>query len=262
LGRSFLTIVELSGDHLRLQARFFKKEALMDIHHTTLENYSVVTEAVVVVDVWRSFTTSAYVFAAGAQDVLVVETLEEAYALKERMAGSLLIGMGVSVVGPPEKGFDFGNSPTEIRDQELLNRQIIQCTPNGTKGLVRSQAAKMLLAGSFVCARATVQHIRQQAPSKVTFLSTESGSGEDQLCGAYMAALLQGEELDITAGMQGIREIGWERTDKYLGQGLITKAQGMQLMAELELCLTLDRFDFAMPVQRQDEYLVMKPEKR
>ena len=39
----------------------------------------------------------------------------------------------------------------------------------------------------------------------------------------------------------------------------MTETQGAKLMADLDCCFTLDRFDFAMLVQRQDEYLVMEP---
>jgi hypothetical protein len=57
--------------------------------------------------------------------------------------------------GPPAELFDFGNSPAALLGRDLCGRRIIQYTPNGTRGVVRSVKAETLLTGSFVCAGAT-----------------------------------------------------------------------------------------------------------
>jgi len=230
----------------------------MDIHHATLETCSAATDTVVVIDVWRSFTTAACAFATGARDIITVGSTQEALALRDRFPGALLMGMGVSVVGPPAEGFDLGNSPVDVMDSDLSDRRLIQCTPNGTKGIVCSENAERLLASSFVCAGATVRYIKQHASAKVTFISTEFGEGEDQVCGEYMAALLCDKVLNVTAALNEIRELGLERTRGFIAKGVITETQGAKLMADLDCCLSLDRFDFAMVVQRQDGFLVMK----
>jgi hypothetical protein len=49
-----------------------------------------------------------------------------------------------------------------------------------------------------------------------------------------------------------------ERTNRLIGEGVITETQGAKFMADLECCLSLDRFDFAMLVQRRNDLLVMK----
>ncbi|MFC1975277.1 2-phosphosulfolactate phosphatase [Chloroflexota bacterium] len=231
----------------------------MDIHYATLETCSGATDTVVVIDVWRSFTTAACAFASGARDIVTVGSSEEAVALRDRIPGALLMGMGVSVVGPPAEGFDFENSPVDLMNNDLSDRRLIQCTPNGTKGIVRSKNAESLLAGSFVCAEATVRYIKQRSPAQVTFVSTESGEGEDQICGEYMAALLCDKVLAVTAALNEIREIGWERTRRFVAKGVMIETQGTKLMADLDCCLTLDRFDFAMLVQRQNGLLIMEP---
>lgn len=229
----------------------------MDICYATLETCSTATGAVVVIDVWRSFTTAACAFAMGARDIITAGSVEEAAELRERFPDALLMGMGVSVVGPPVEGFDYGNSPVDIMENDLSGRCLIQCTPNGTKGIVCSEKAGILLASSFVCAGATVQYIKRQSPTKVTFVSTESGI-EDQACGEYMAALLRGETPNAASVLNEIRELGLEHTHRFIGEGVITETQGAKLMADLECCLSLDRFDFTMLVQRQNGLLVMR----
>lgn len=230
----------------------------MDIHHATLETCSAATDTVVVIDVWRSFTTAACAFATGARDIITTGSTQKALALRDRFPGALLMGMGVSVVGPPAEGFDFGNSPVDVMDSDLSGRRLIQCTPNGTRGIVRSENAERLLASSFVCAGATVRYIKQHSPAQVTFISTEPGEGEDQVCGEYMAALLCDKVFNVTAALNEIRELGLERTRGFIAKGVITEAQGAKLIADLDCCLSLDRFDFAMEVQQQDGFLVMK----
>jgi 2-phosphosulfolactate phosphatase len=228
----------------------------MDICYATLETCSTATDTVVVIDVWRSFTTAACAFAMGTRDIVPVGSVEEAVLLRDRFPDALLMGMGVTLVGPPAEGFDFGNSPVEIMESDLSERRLIQCTPNGTRGLVRSEKAERLLACSFVCAGATVRHIKRQSPTKVTFVSTESGI-EDQACAEYMTALLRDETPNATSVLNEIRELGLERTHRLVGEGVITETQGARLMADLECCLWLDRFDFTMLVGRQKGLLVM-----
>lgn len=229
----------------------------MDICYVTLETCSTATDTVVVIDVWRSFTTAACAFAMGARDIVAVGSVKEAVALRDRFPDALLMGMGVSVAGPPAEGFDFGNSPVDVMESDLSGRRLIQCTPNGSRGIVRSEKAERLLASSFVCAGATVRHIKRQSPTKVTFVSTESGI-EDQACAEYMAALLCDETPDAPSALNEIRELGLQRTHRFIGEGVITETQGAKLMADLECCLSLDRFDFTMWVQRQNGLLVMK----
>jgi hypothetical protein len=74
-----------------------------------------------------------------------------------------------------------------------------------------------------------------------------------------MAALLDGKELDLGADLDRIRQVALARTRGLVAKGAMTETQGAKLMADFDCCFTIDRFDFAMLVQRQDAYLVMAP---
>ena len=76
------------------------------IRTATLETCSSATGTVVVIDVWRSFTTAAFAFAAGARDIVPVGSVEEALALRGRFPGALLMGMGESCCLSLDR-FDF-----------------------------------------------------------------------------------------------------------------------------------------------------------
>jgi 2-phosphosulfolactate phosphatase len=227
-----------------------------DIDFATLETCAAATGSVVVIDVWRSFTTTAYAFAAGVQDILVVASADEAFALHARFPAAILMGLG-ELGGKPAAGFDYGNSPAELRAGDLHGRRMIQCTPNGTPGLVRSVHAETLLAGSFVCAHATVRYLQHLAARRVTFVCTEAGIA-DRACADYMAALLRDEKPEAGGFLENIRTAWREKAITLLERGVLTEAKKDKLEADLNCCLALDRFDFAMEVHRRNGLLVME----
>lgn len=226
----------------------------MQIHHATLETCSTATDIVVVIDVIRAFTTAAFAFASGARDIIPVSTVEEALALRQRFPGAFLLGEAGG--GQPE-GFDFGNSPAALIGRDLSGRRIVQRTGAGTQGTARSVKAEMLLASSFVCAGATVRYIKQQAPARVTLVSTTQ-DGEDQACADYIAALLENESPDTLALLERVREAGLQRIREAVSRPDITEAMIAGFVTDLDCCLALDRFEFAMLAQRQESLLVME----
>ena len=75
--------------------------------------------AVVVVDVLRAFTSAAYAFAAGACRIWLVQSVEEALAMKAAHPGLLAMGEDL---GRRVPGFDFSNSPAEVARADLGGR--------------------------------------------------------------------------------------------------------------------------------------------
>ena len=79
----------------------------------------------VVIDVLRAFTTAAFAFSRGAQEIELVGTVEEAFLKKQKDPSLLLIG---EVGGQPIPGFDFSNSPPEISLAVLSANPCVQRT--------------------------------------------------------------------------------------------------------------------------------------
>lgn len=104
------------------------------------------TGLAVIIDVCRAFSVAAYVMAQGAQEIFPVGTVEEAKELGKRYAGSLLIGeIGAKKI----EGFDFGNSPTEVRNKNFSGKSIVQRTSAGTQGIINATHADAILTGAF-----------------------------------------------------------------------------------------------------------------
>ena len=72
--------------------------------------------AVVIIDVFRAFSTACYAFANGARRIIPVADIAHARKLRESDPGLILMG---ERGGKKLPGFDFGNSPTEIRDADF-----------------------------------------------------------------------------------------------------------------------------------------------
>jgi len=223
----------------------------MRIRRATLETCHTATGTVVAIDVIRAFTTAAFAFAAGARDIVLAGQVEEALALRERFPDALLMG---EVNGVQPEGFDLGNSPSALTRLDLTGRRIIQRTSAGTQGVVRSTQAKALLASSFVCAAATAGYLRKQNPASVTFVVTGAGlrtdGDEDAACADYIQARLRGETPDVAPFLRRVRD----STDGRFFEQVPPPFP----MSDLECCLSVDRFDFAMVVEQQDGLLVMQ----
>ena len=143
-----------------------------------------------------------------------------------------------------------------ILRQDLRGRQLIQRTSAGTQGVVRSRSASALLAASFGCASATALYLNKLRPDTVGFVVTGAGvdgkGDEDAACADYLEALLRGEKPDFALYRQRVLDSPTS--------GLFSEPDHPDFPAsDLELCLDLDRFSFAMIVDRADGYLSLRP---
>lgn len=219
-------------------------------HYTDLEDCHTARGVVIVIDVLRAFSTAAYAFSRGAKEVILVGTVEEALAFKATIPNALAMG---EVGGLQPEGFDFGNSPTYIDEAELAGLTMIHRTSAGTQGVVRSQGAEVMLAASFVVANATTRYISKLAASEVTFVITGrsyNGGEEDIACAEYLEELLKGNRPD---GKPFIRRV-LESRDAFPHRD--PSQRGFPL-SDLEYCTQIDKFDFAMPVTRENGTFIM-----
>lgn len=155
---------------------------------------------VVIVDVFRAFTTAAVALHRGAARIILVADPGAALQLRDRGLGDLCVG---EVGGKRPEGFDFGNSPFEISHADVRGKTLIQSTRAGTVGVCAVAETHDVYAASLVVAKATAQAIRRAAPDKVNVVAmgTEGNAraDEDELCAMYIRNLLLGREPDIRA---------------------------------------------------------------
>ena len=210
---------------------------------------------VVVIDVLRAFTVSAYALAGGAIELLLVRTIEEALSLRaKRYPDALLAG---EVNGRLIPGFDLNNSPAVMQTRDVRGRRVIQRTGAGTQGAVNARHASRLLVASLVNAQATVAYAAQLAehdPTHQITLIPTAGTVEDEgpraiedeVCAAYMEALLRGPEDAGNVLARGIAELEANGRLGIWSQGLEDFPPG-----DVTAAMAANRFPFAMPGIRQ-----------
>ena len=71
---------------------------------------------VVIIDVFRAFTTEAVAFRRGAKKIILVGSPEEALRLRSDGIADLCVG---EVHGMRPAGFDYNNSPYEMSEADL-----------------------------------------------------------------------------------------------------------------------------------------------
>lgn len=210
--------------------------------------------AVVVIDVLRSFTTSAFAFARGAFEVLPVDTLDTARTWRQRDPTALAVGAVGG--GAPAEGVDLGNSPSALLRLDLRGRRVIQYTAGGIRGLTTCGHARVLLAASLVNASATAAYLAQLRPPSVTLVTTgawmDRDGDEDHACADLIEALLRGDAPPRAPFADRVR-----RSD--FGRRFAAGDDPNLPPADLDCCADVDLFDFAMPMNRLHDGFVMRP---
>jgi len=200
----------------------------------------------VIVDVFRAFTTAAFCVAAGAKEIVLVSDHEQALAMKRDDPSLFLTG---EIGGRMIPGFDAGNSPSEIERLDLAGRRVIQRTSAGTQAVAVATKADAILLGSLVVAAASVRYLTARA-TEVTIVASghkgEEPAAEDEACAEYLAVLLRGERAVV-------REIPLH-ADYYPGGW-----PDWFPRRDAELATEIDRFDFALVVDRERDLLVARP---
>jgi len=214
------------------------------IHAGGLAGARAARGTVVVIDVLRAFTVTAYALAGGAAECRMVASVEEALGLSARFPGSVV---SAEVEGLPVEGIPISNSPTMIRDLDLRGRVLVQRTSSGTQAVLAATGAEQLFAGSLVVAAATARAIRAASAELVTLVASGSDRGhpEDGACARYMESLVLEQPADLDALLAPLRA-----TERYRR---FAAGEWPGLPAtDLELALRPDVFDFAMPVTRDE----------
>jgi 2-phosphosulfolactate phosphatase len=202
----------------------------------------------VVIDVFRAFSTACYVFAAGAEKIIPVEHVEEAFDLKKVFPDIVMLGERFEQKVP---GFDFGNSPTHIMDQDFTGKTIVMTTSSGTKGIANAVLADEIITGSFVNAGAIIRYIQKINPAVVSLVCMgyegRYPTQEDTFLAEYVRDKLQGEEPDF---------------DKM--KAMLTDGDGARLLdpanhewspsTDFELCLNPNRFDYILRIEKGESF--------
>ena len=213
------------------------------VHATGIEGALSARGTIVVIDVLRSFTVSAYAMAGGARECRLVRTVAEARALAAMTPGAVICAEEDAL---PIEGIPISNSPTRIRETDLRDKVLIQRSSAGTQ-VAAAANGDDIYAASLVVASATVKACLLRKPDVVTLIAS-ADHPEDHACATYMQLIATGGKPNLAELLEPVRQ-----TDRY---ARVLKGEWPGFPpTDLDLSLTPDVFDFAMPVTREQGYL-------
>jgi len=141
----------------------------------------------IVIDVIRAFTVAHVAFLRGVREILLVNSVEEAMALKAGDPGLLLAGE-IKGLGIP--GFDLDNSPYRVAQAELEGRTLVQRTTNGVKATLAALAARHVFVAGYSSALDTARHVRhllvRDGLRTVNVIASHAQDDDDLACAEYI----------------------------------------------------------------------------
>lgn len=168
-----------------------------------IEGAKAATGLTVIIDVFRAMTVEAYVIENGAKDLIPIGDIAQAYAYREAHPGTILMGERGGAICP---GFDFGNSPSAVKDVDFTGKTVVHTTSAGTQGVANATGASEILTGSLVNAKAIAEYIKNSGAEDVSLvcmgLAGVESTREDTLCAEYIKALVEGTPIDLAAGIE------------------------------------------------------------
>jgi len=201
----------------------------------------------VIIDVFRAFSTACYAYGSNIQRIYPVGDLEKAYQLKQQNPEYILVGERNEQ--KPE-GFDYGNSPSQLMTGNLSGKTMVHTTSSGTQGIANAMHADEILTGSFVNAQAIIDYIRKQNPARVSLVcmgySCQYPTDEDTLLAVYIKNELDRIPNDFQAMVEQIRKGDGARF-------FAPEKQDWAPVADFDLCLSLNRFNFVLKVEQENE---------
>lgn len=199
----------------------------------------------VIIDVFRAFSVECYASDSGAIKIIATGEVSRAFELKNNYRLAVLAGERDE---RKIKGFDFGNSPTEILKADLSGKILIHTTTAGTNGLVSAENAEAIISGSFVNAEAVARYIRGTGIKQVSLVAmgyrAKESTDEDLLCAEYIKSLLDGKEEDFEKRISDLRFTSGKR---FFEPGNIDFSPPTDFF----LCTMINRFNFVLKAEKR-----------
>jgi len=211
----------------------------------------------VIVDVFRAYTTAAYLFDMKADKIFIVSKIETAKKLKKELDSPILIGerKGIKLAD-----FDYNNSPYFISQHNFSGKEIVLSTSAGTKGIIEAVGADEIVTGSFVNIAAAAKYIKNKKSDIISIVAMGNNgiteAAEDNLYVQELNKLLKGKEI---LSQNEIKN----RLRTPAGDRFFVEATQTEMPKEdFEYCLKINKFDFVIKAVKiaEDVYQLKKEE--
>ncbi|SRR6056297_1499896 len=207
----------------------------------------------VIIDVFRAFTTACYIMNNHAQKIIVTRKVSEALNMKKNNSDYILVGEKDE---KKPQGFDFGNSPSHVKNMDFNGKTVVQTTTAGTNGIVNATLADEIITGSFVNIDAIVQYIKQVNPPELSLVCmgyrAKTKTDEDTFCAEYIQAKLEEKDYPIDEKIKSLKQGAGKRF-------FLEKNQPFSPSEDFYLCTTLNQFNFVIKAIENTLYIHRMP---
>lgn len=155
----------------------------------------------VVIDVLRATSVMTMALANGAEAILPVASVDEAFASAERLGREMVI-LGGERNADRIEGFDLGNSPQDYTHARIGGKTVVLTTTNGTLAMRNAASADGVIAASMLNRLAVVRLLANAAAGSRVVIVCSGNYGlptlEDCLCAALLAKGAEDAGLRVT----------------------------------------------------------------
>lgn len=197
-----------------------------------------------VIDVLRATTVILSALRNGAEWVLPVGRIEDAWMYKEKYPDAILGGERDAVRIP---GFDTGNSPLEYTRAMVQGHGIILTTTNGTQALGHTKEANEVLIAAFINMSAIIDYLTlSEIPVHILCAGTRGEfSMDDFLCAGGIISGLGKRTTIIKDDLGTLAQNLWDLQQGSINETLqsckhFNKLKDNGFTKDLDYCLQVD----------------------
>lgn len=207
---------------------------------------------VVIIDVFRAFSVAYYVLAGGANRIIPFLNIDNALKMKKENSQYLLLGEHDC---KKVDGFDYGNSPFEIKNIDMKDKTILLRSTRGTAGLMylNEEIVDEVILGSFVAFFSIIKYIQLKQPKIVTIIAMGEGENkeayEDELCAQCIKDALKGKKVDF-------KQIYILIKNSPASERFFDKTKVHSPEEDFYMCLNFNKFDFVVKYDIKSKILV------
>lgn len=214
-----------------------------------VEHHVLAGRVCVVIDVLRFTTTVLTALEAGLERFRVVDSVEEALALKQSNPKLFLAGERQALKIP---GFDFGNSPLEHFGKGYAGGEIVFSTTNGTKAVQAAKEADQVVLACLRSAPAVAAYLARLGQDVTLLPAGLEGrfSLEDTWCAGFIASQLPAKEYGDGAKAALLIQQGIPLQD-LVESAHGRRLQGLGLWDDLDFCLKMGASSGVVVWERQ-----------
>ena len=216
------------------------------------KEYNAIT---VIIDVLRATSAICTAFDYGVKDIIPVSTLEEALDYKAK--GFIVAAERNGEIVP---GFDRGNSPFGVMDEDLEGKSVVLTTTNGTKTINIAKDSGRRVIGSLLNLDVLCQWLIEQEENVLLLCSGWKNklNLEDTICaGAIAEQLLDSNKFQAVEDSTIMAKYLYQSAkDNYMGflraSSHRRRLQKLNLNADIKYCLSPNQSE-SIPIMEGDK---------